>query len=165
MVKIYALFQTRTFTNHTLWHRTYLYRLYRGVIPPPRPLLCDITSLYKKRFLSQARSARLEGMKNLSFSPRALRSCLALRARYPAFRAWLNKHSSCKPWQDSSSMVFFLWRLLTSQMKNKEPTDWQPWDFRMEITSSTYLANNWRAKTGHSSFKKYISISVQRKLF
>ena len=34
MVEIDTLFQTETAKNHTLWRRTYLYGLYKGVPPP-----------------------------------------------------------------------------------------------------------------------------------
>ena len=37
MVKVYTRFQTKTAENHTLWGGTYLYSLYRGVPPTPRP--------------------------------------------------------------------------------------------------------------------------------
>ena len=36
MVEIDTLFQTETAKNHTLWHCTYLYSLYKGVPPPLR---------------------------------------------------------------------------------------------------------------------------------
>ena len=36
MVEIDMLFQTKTSENHTLWSRTYPYRLYKG-LPPPHP--------------------------------------------------------------------------------------------------------------------------------
>ena len=35
MVELDTLFQTETAKNHTLWRRTYLYSLYKGVPPPP----------------------------------------------------------------------------------------------------------------------------------
>ena len=36
MVEIDTLFQTKTAKKHTLWRRTYLYSLYKG-LPPPLP--------------------------------------------------------------------------------------------------------------------------------
>ena len=33
MVEIDTLFQTKTTENHTLWSRTYLYNLYKGLTP------------------------------------------------------------------------------------------------------------------------------------
>ena len=35
MGEIDTLFQAKTAENHTLWRRTYPYRLYKGLPPPP----------------------------------------------------------------------------------------------------------------------------------